>query len=269
MKTGNIDFEAEKILNTKKYRDLDPATVLDVLKQEYARFKNKKQALENARTKLHRILADYLGMPPVEKFKEELSAAFSTGNREAVRTVCLEILKTHKSTSERIPILEEFYLYIFQRCSPVKILTDLASALNPFALPWMELPGDAEYHAYDINRQYVQFLNFFFSRQGMACLAEQRDVYVHPPGLVSDLTFFFKMYHCLEKRRRNAGLEVLKQIKSRWIALTFPTINLAKRTACIAANYEKDICCYAEDRGWHLERHKFATEELFLIRTEL
>ena len=269
MKIGNIGDEAEKILKTRKYRDMDPATVYDVLEQEFGKYRNKKQAVDSARTKLHQILADYLGIPPAEKFREKLLAAFSTGDQEAVKTVCLEILKTHKSTSERISILDEFYNYIFRHCGQIKIIIDLASAMNPFALPWMQVPENVKYHAYDINLQYVQFLNFFFEHRGLDCLAEQRDVYVHPPRISADLTFFFKMYHCLEKRRRNAGMEMLQQIKSRWIALSFPTINLANRAACIAENYERDIVYYTEKQGWSLKRHKFATEDLFLIYTDL
>ena len=93
----------------------------------------------------------------------------------------------------------------------------------------MGLPRTTEYHAFDINERVVGLVNHYFRLEGLAPLAELRDVLCRPPDQVADVALLLKMYHCLEHRRRGAGWQVVEQTQARWIALSFPTRNLSNR----------------------------------------
>ena len=56
-----------------------------------------------------------------------------------VKDFCLERMRGHASTQERLPILEEFFQTTLASIAPVESVLDLACGLNPLALPWMPL----------------------------------------------------------------------------------------------------------------------------------
>jgi 16S rRNA (guanine(1405)-N(7))-methyltransferase len=270
--TAAFDSEStvRRILTSSKYRDISEETVRDVVVQILAGLETghrgaKKQTYRKIRERLHRIWAPYLGLPKFERSATALKRAFESGDSTKVEATCIDIISCHHSSHERVSILREMYKTLFERTGHPGGIHDLACALNPLTFRWMDLPRSIDYHAYDINRKTVDLINHYFSLEGIKPLAEHRDILCRPPDAAVDVGLLLKMYHCLERRRRGAGWEVVEKVPVRWLAVSFPTRSLASRTVNLTDIYERQIRPECQERGWSCERLDFEGEAMLLI----
>jgi len=220
----------ERVLNAHKYREsgLNPQTVLNLIDQEAPRQTSEKALYKAVRTKLHNIVAPYLGDPDYALLCERLdSLSDSSLESSELHAICLEALKAHASTAERIPQQEAIYQRLFAATGQPATIVDLACALHPLAFPWMGLPLSTAYHAYDIVQPRVGFINHFFETLGMVPLAENRDILVSPPEIKADLGLFFKEAHRFEKRQPGCNREFWASLNVSTLAISLPTQNLA------------------------------------------
>ncbi len=253
------------ILGSRKYRHLCPETVHNVVCQEFARQENARTAIRIARERLHRLWAQFLGEPDYGSSVRELTAAFESNEGGRVAHACLDVLRSHASTRERVPELARVYSQIFAHTGiPVRI-ADLACAFAPLAFRWMGLPRSVEYHAFDINQRIVDLINKYFQLEGIQPRAALRDVLCTPINERIDVALLFKMYHCLEHRERGAGWRVVEAVPAKWVAISFPTRNLQGHLVDIIGNYESVIVENAVHRGWSHSRLNFETEDIVLI----
>jgi len=219
-----------KIRSSRKYRNMDlpEDTIRDLIEQEHKRYGKKSKAVQSAKAKLHNITAPYLGDPDYEEAARKMESAFEEGET-SVEQFCREILKQHDSTRERLPYLKSFFDAIFSVCAKPNRILDLACGLNPFALPFLDLPEDCAYHAYDIHRPRIGLINHFFTKLGRVPLAEVRDVNINPPEIRADAAFLFKEAHRMEKRKPGASRELILSLQSRFIFLSLPNRSLDGR----------------------------------------
>lgn len=261
-----FDALVADIQASPKYRALCLATIRDVAKQELGRHANQRATVAAVRKRLHRLWAQFLGEPDYENARTDLNAAFVAGSDDAVRSACRRILERHASTRERMDDLPELYRRLFARTgSPASVL-DLASALHPFGYRWMGLPHTATYRAFDINVDIVALTNHYFRLEGIEGSAEHRDVLCGLPTERADIALLFKMYHCLEHRRRGAGWAAVRAASARFVAVSFPTHNLTRRRVDIVQNYEPAILENCARAGWSIERCEVPSETLLVIR---
>lgn len=225
--TVDIDKIIARILENRKYRDLNmPAeTVKDLLRRELSRAKDLKTAEKNAREKLHQIIAPYLGDPDYAQAQRTLAAA-QAGGVAALRVWCLEMLAAHTSSKERIPVMERFYRQIFDVTGLPNSIQDLACAMNPFAIPWMNLPETVVYRAYDLHSPRVALIQCFLRAWGLPPLAFVRDILLEPPQEQTEVTFFFKEAHRFEARRKGSCAEFFRRLQTNWIVVSLPSENL-------------------------------------------
>lgn len=220
-----------KIKTSRKYRGtgIPDETIEDVLKRELERHPKPADALHSAKAILHNIMAPYLGNADHSKAETAIEQACGSNDAQKIRQTCLAILSEHDSTRERMPYLGDFYRQIQAVCPNLKIILDLACGLNPFAFPWMGLPPDTRYHAYDIHQPRVALINRTFEGIGLAQLAERRDILIHPPEIQADAAFLFKEAHRMEKRRKGASRELVHALKARAIFISLPNRSLDGR----------------------------------------
>lgn len=263
-----MDLEqiVNKIKTSKKYRFLCEDTIRNVLEEETQHHKTLKKALSPAKKRLHKIWASYLGEPDYPKVKQVLQNAFAQDD-DAVKSCCTDILNTHSSARERMHLLKDYYQLIFEISGkkPSSIV-DLACALHPFSFRWMGLPKSTKYYATDINQNFVDLINFYFQLEALEPLAQLRDILCNPLEIPCELAFLFKMYHCLEIRRRGAGMEVLKSVKANWVAVSFPSQNLVGQKAAIINNYRPAIENAAITENWDIFELQFENEDLLMIK---
>ena len=253
--------------NSKKYRSICEETVLDVLRQELNNHGSFKKAVPAAKERLHKLWAEFLGVPNYKKLGKRLSLAFATDDTTEIETVCMEILGVHASAQERISLFEEnYYGTLFGITGKPKKLADFACALHPFSFRWMGLDPSVDYYAYDINKDFTDFIQQYFQLEGISPLVFWQDIYVNIPEQHFDIVLIFKMFHCLEHRRKGAGLELLKKTNADWLAVSFPKQNLHGKKADIYGNYSAKIEETGAALNWHLQRVDFSNEVLLIIK---
>jgi 16S rRNA (guanine(1405)-N(7))-methyltransferase len=265
---AELDRIVEDIRRSRKYSDLCPTTIRDVVGLELDKHKSTAAAIAASRRRLHRLWAEFLGTPDFDASCAQLQSAFARGDKPAIEAICRQILAEHASTRERLDDLSDFYRQLFSISGEPKSLHDLASAFHPFSFRWMGLPRSVRYCAYDINARIVWLTNCYFQLEGIAGAAEHRDVLCDPPRDHADLALLLKMYHCLERRRRGAGWQAVAEVPARWVAVSFPTRNLQGRHVDIAGNYESEIRERATSRGWAVSQCGVPSETVLVIQKE-
>lgn len=264
----NLEAWVDEILQSRKYHrlDLPRETVRDLLEQELKRYRDPRDAQQAARKKLHGIIAPYLGDPDYDLEILNLRQAYVKG-QPAFKEACLKVLKQHASTLERIPILDEFYARIFAFTGEPHAILDVACALHPLSLPWMNLSASIQYHAYDLHTPRVTFLNQFFELQGLPALAEVGDILLNPPQVEAETAFFFKEAHRFEVRQHGCNRAFWQALKVHWLLVSLPTHNLSKHHSLL----EQQRALVAETTAglpWKINEILFADEIVFCVEKQ-
>lgn len=218
-----------KILESKKYRHagINPDTIEDLIQQEVSHHTSHKQILKAVRTKLHNIVAPYLGEPDYVSLTHELHQIedLSLDSPQLLK-FCHLVLSQHASTAERMPAIPEFYTQLFSVTGQPDSILDLACGIHPLGFPWMGLPNKIQYHAYDILQPRIDFINNFFKKLGLAPHAENRDILVNPPTQQADLGIFFKEAHRFEKRQPGCNRAFWESLNVQTLAVSLPVRSL-------------------------------------------
>jgi len=219
----------ERILKSRKYRQLglNPDTVADLIRGELKDNTSEKILRKNVRRKLHNIVAPYLGELDYSALSEQLDQMGPTSlGDENLKKFCLGVLSQHASTAERLPHMSLFYEKLFKVTGKPGTILDLACGHHPFAFPWMNLPTDVKYYAYDIIQPRIDLINQFFVQIGLAPLAVNQDILVKPPQIHADLAIFFKEAHRLEKRQPGSNKKLWAGLNTDILAVSLPTQNI-------------------------------------------
>lgn len=264
----DLDALVAQIRDSKKYRDIGVAddTIRDILRTEFARQPNRKAALQSAKKKLHEVIALYLGDPDYDLAQQQLSAAFASGNAARTRAVCTELLRIHDSTRERLALLDTFYPAIWAITGTPQTVLDIACGLNPLAWPWMHLPDDTTFYAYEIHTPRVALLNHYFALAGIAGAAKVRDILVDYPAQSGDVALLLKEIHRMEKRRKGIVLPLLDALDVSWIVLSSPT--RSRSGFGVIDNYREQVhAILAERPAWTLvDEIEFHNELVYCVQ---
>jgi 16S rRNA (guanine(1405)-N(7))-methyltransferase len=262
-----IESLIDTILGSKKYRELDlpRETIRSLLELELPRFKSTREAVESARKKLHNIVAPYLGDPDYQAAQNDFDQAFASSDLQQVKTLCSQLLASHASTRERLPLLEDFYPRLFAITGQPQSILDLACGLNPFAFPWMGLPLSTRYHAYDMHTPRVELINHYFKLQGLAPLAETGDILVNPPAFKADLAIFFKEAHRFEQRQHGCNRAFWQALPVRWLLVSLPTANLTGHHSLLE-QHRRLVYDNLAGMDWPVQEVILGNEIIFIIQ---
>ena len=261
-----LDAMTEKILSSAKYRrlNLPSGMVRDLLTREMSNHPDPKDATQEARKKLHQIVASYLGDPNYEVAVGPLQEAFVSGDKLAIRAACSQVLATHVSTRERLEILDEFYPRLFNLYGQPEIILDLACGLNPLTFPWMSFPTTVKYYAFDINQPRVQFINLFFEMAGLEPLATWQDILLDPPQIFADMAFFFKEAHRFEQRQRSCNRAFWLSLKVRYLLVSLPPTSMSGQHN-LTDQQRRLVYSTVEGLDWKVTEVPFQNELVFVI----
>jgi 16S rRNA (guanine(1405)-N(7))-methyltransferase len=270
MRINDIDEAVQTIRQSSKYKKVNicEATIRDLIEAELSRHKNKNEAIQAAKKKLHRIVAPYLGDPNYEEAINQLELAFATGNHEQIKERCTAIMATHLSTRERQPLLNNFYRKIFAHTGKPNSILDLACALHPLSFPWMDLPTSVRYYAYDLHQTRVEFLNKYFALQGLAELAIAQDILVNFPTESADIAFIFKEVHRFEQRQRGCTLPLLDALQVRHLIISLPTTSASGKWD-VSDRYRDLVYGMIGDRPWQTKEIEFSSELVFCVDKQI
>jgi len=257
----------EEVQSSRKYRGLSipEETLRDLLMQELTKGRSGSAAQQAVREKLHNIMAPYLGDPEYDVSSRQLTAAVESGEPRKIQEVCLEIMGSHASTRERIPLLDTFYQQLWQVTGKPEVVLDLACALHPFGLPWMGLSEKTRYYAYDLHAPRIALINHFLHLLGREPLGYVQDILVTPPNIQADVAIFFKEAHRFEQRQHGATRSLLKALNAKWLLVSLPAADL-KGHHSLVERQRKLISLVLTSLDWPIQELLIGNELVFCIQ---
>ncbi|PID85674.1 MAG: hypothetical protein CSA11_12115 [Chloroflexi bacterium] len=255
------------VKQSKKYGNTSEETIRELAEEAQRRYKKPKQALKHVRSQLHNIMAPYLGDPDYETAKEQLTAVFATNDPAQIKATCHDLLYSHLSTRERLPLLDTFYQEIFAITGKPHSLLDIACALNPLSFPWMDLPTSTQVYAYDIHEPRIDFLNHYFTLQGLAPLAKLQDVALHFPQEQADVALFLKEMPRFARNYGALGRPLLEALNVHWLVISFPSVS-THGGRNLTARYRQFMFQLIDGLPWQATEIRFEGELVFCIEKD-
>lgn len=254
------------VRQSPKYRHISEDLIRYLLQRELSVGRPAKEAVKAVKNKLHQIAGAYAtGRFRYKEWLADLTAAVQTGNEEALKAVCLRIMRFHASTRERLNILDEFYATTLAEVGPIRSVLDVACGLNPLAVSWMPLADEATYCACDIYQDMVAFLGAFFELLGLSGQARVCNVITEVPEERVQVALILKVLPPLEQVDKSAGIRLLRALQAEHMLVSFPAQSLGGRNKQMVENYEVRFRQLIEGERWEVQRFEFATELAFLV----
>jgi len=264
MTEPNIIDVVHEIARSRKYKDICEATLFRIVKDSLARSRTRKEAVSRAKRKLHQVYGAYLEGWKPKAIREDV-ACLAGASPEDAKPVCRRILSHHASTRERLPLLDTLYGKIFAIAGIPERILDVGCGLHPFAWPWMGLPEETEYTAWDVNREMVELVQSFFDTVGCRGKAECRDVLVELPEKGFDLVFLMKTLPCLEQQEKGCSQRLLETIPARYSVVSFPVSSLAGRGKGMREAYTGEVERLMRNRPWRAVGLDVREEVVFVV----
>jgi 16S rRNA (guanine(1405)-N(7))-methyltransferase len=261
-----LDDLVTAVTNTTKYAHVSPDLVRQVGEQELAIRRSFKEAVKTTKNKLHQVGGAYfearLDYPAM---LAQLRQAADEPAR--LRAACLDLMRRHASTRERLPILDEFYTTTLGHLENIRVINDLACGLNPLAIPWLPFTSPFEYRAYDIYTDMMAFVAEVMALLGVNGRAQTGNLINQPPTEHTDLSLILKTLPVLEQVEKGAASRLLDALNSRYLLITFPVQSLGGRSKGMVQTYEAQFMDWVAGRNWQIQRFEFPTELAFLVQT--
>src|SRR3989344_7595937 len=253
-----------------KYLHQEPA-LLKVLQEKFnSRSKAYVSVIKNVRAQLRRVYGLFRDDAKERKSAVEVLLKAPSAARAALLQ---QILSTHSSTQERLPIYEQLYSRIFAISGKPKNILDLGCGINPFSFSYMKLK-ECTYYAYDVNEEEIQSLNIYFRLlhqenihfQGRAELLDIRSEAVLAKDLpVAEVCFLFKMTEVLDRGKGHTKTEaVLKKIPAKQIVVSFATKTMSgKKMTAPRRKWMEWLC---KRLGYEYTLLEFPNEIFYVVR---
>ncbi len=223
----------DKLLQSKKYRDICPDTVRRVWAECLQKYKKPKDAEKAAREALHGISGAF--MTPGEA--RQLAYDMQDWHIKHTDVGLDKMLSRHASTRERLPVSDMDALYgrIFEVTGRPRSVLDLACGIQPLYLGARGIKATGV----DISRLAVDAVNRFGEVYGMPVSAACADL-LSPRAIPREhfeMALLFKLLPLLERQKAGAALDVMNAVNADRLVVSFPTRTLGGRNVGMAAQY--------------------------------
>ena len=259
----DVDAVVAAVLAARRYRHLDRRFVERIARDVCRHARRATAAAEETKRRLHQIFGAYVQDLPIERFAGELEA--NAADPVARRETALRLMRAHASTRERLGVLDAFYAEIFAITGTPRRVLDLACGFGPLALPWLGLPPDAEYHAFDVDARYVALAETCLRVYGVEGSAALCDVAAEPPGLEADVALLLKAAPCLEQQAAGSAARALDALRCRHVVLSFPTRSLGGAHKGMLSTYRASMERLSAGRDWSVRELLFPLELVFVV----
>ena len=264
MDEARLDEVVSLVLSGARYRQIHPGLVRKIAVQVLDKGQSQKEAVKEIRSKLHQVGGAYQEKPP--DYMRLLDGLHGLPHElEALRPYCLDAMRFHASTRERLPFLAEFYSPLKEKIGDVSSILDLACGLNPLALPWMPLAAGCEYLACDIYADMVRFLNVFFQHARIRGEARLCDLTAEVPSQPVELVLLLKTLPCLEQLDKSIGERLVNELQADHILVSYPARSLSGRGKGMPQNYTEHFEHLIAGKPYQVARWQVKTEIVFLI----
>lgn len=228
----------EKILESKKYKNLDEKLVTSMVAEFSKKYKSKVVEQE-VKNKLHQIWGTYFAsLPDYNKLFEKLTAG---------QVAIADILRLHISTAERISFFEKMYIDIFEKIGSVKSILDIGSGFNPLNFQLMNIDLNGEYYVIDIDKKEIEFLEKTLNNKDifpnknvnfiLDCMSALEIDFVNLQKF--DVIFLLKLLQNLEQQKKGSGVEILLNSinNAKFVIVSFPTKSVGGKNKNMGENY--------------------------------
>lgn len=229
-----------RVLQSSRYRDVDPALLARLATEELPRARSTEDAVKRVKRRLHQAVGAFRGERRVDALGPIRAAWNGDMTDPAFRSECAEVLRTHASTRERLPHLDALYSGIWRQTGVPGRLLDIGCGLNPVALPWMGI-GDATYLATDVDRRPLDTVRGFLELVGQPREVRATDVVVDPPADEADVALLLKLVTTLDRQDRSAASRLLVALRVRHAVVSFPARTLGGRGKGMERTYRERL----------------------------
>jgi 16S rRNA (guanine(1405)-N(7))-methyltransferase len=236
----------ERVLRSARYRDVDRALLIRLAEEEVARARNADDAVKRVKRRLHQAVGAFRGAA-----RPDTIAAAWAGDlgAPAFRAACVDALRSHASTRERVRHLDSFYPGVWSVTGVPDRVLDIGCGLNPLTLPWMGLASDATYVASDVDRRPLATVARFLDLVGQAHVIEVRDAVTSLPTDEADVALLLKLVTTLDRQDPDAATRLLRGLAVRHAVASFPRRSLAGRGKGMESTYRARLERLAADAG--------------------
>jgi 16S rRNA (guanine(1405)-N(7))-methyltransferase len=264
---------AARILSSRKYRWLCPATVERVVQWAARRWPGEAEIERGARRKLHQVYGAYLGNwddGAAARLAAELDRSGDDAQR---RAACRRIMELHSSTRERLAIVGEFYRLVLAGDHPqqeqlteraVRVL-DIGCGLNAFAMPWIRDAAEVDYVGWEIDSRLVDLVNDCAAALGGRIEAHLRDALAGAPEEPFDVVWMLKMLPTLMRQDADAAARMLDNLPARRVVVSFPARSLGGRDKGMTRNYSRMMEGLLAGRGRAHRRDELPGELVYTM----
>ena len=262
----------EDILISKKYSTLHRPLLLRICEEEYKKYNNDRDRLKGVKNTLHTMYGAYLAVGCYQKthklldvLEESKDGILEDEISEMLKDETLKkILSLHASTKERLNNLSAFYRFIFDSIGSVNTVLDIGCGFNPFTLPYFPQKPKI-YHALDIDSRIADLNNRYLSFLGMPPLASCIDIALDTPDEEACVAFLFKLLPLVDRQSRGRSAELLREINSRYLIITYPTKSLTGKEKGMQSFY---AASFEEVMGGNLSitaKKQIGTELVYVV----
>ncbi len=161
-----------------------------------------------------------------EKFKrtKEFKIIFKELRRKLRKTYGIYKklnFKEQISSKERLKEYKEMYKKIFEITGNPKSILDLGSGLNPLSYKYMNIKPI--YYAGEISLGYIKKIDDYFKKNNIPGKSFKFDLINDDYSTLpkTDICFLFKVLEALEEVKKNISIEIIKNIPSDYIIVSF------------------------------------------------
>ena len=266
MSDTSKDKLIEKVQANRKYARINQDLVQRLVVEVVEKGLSGRTAVKAVRNKLHQVGGAYFNQNiDYSDLENALSGLPADFHADEIFQFCRESMRMHASTSERLPILEDFFRTCLEPIAPVSSILDLACGLNPLALPWMPLADDCVYHACDIYEDMLDFIRRFFDYFSLKGMVFPCDLIAHIPQKQVQVAFILKSIPCLEQMDKTIGLRLLDAVKAEHILISFPVRSLGGKQKGMLDFYAQHFSEMIANTPWKVKEFSFSTELAYLV----
>lgn len=236
----------ERVLRSARYRDVDRTLVERLADEEVGRSRTSDEAVKRVKRRLHQAVGAFRGRAPRDPLRAVRAAWHADPEGPAFREACLDVLRGHASTRERIPYLGAFWAQIWARTGTPRALLDLGCGLGPLALPWMGLHRGARYVAVDVDGRPLSVVHAFLDLVGQPHEVREADLVVATPDASADVALLLKLVPTLDRQGPAAVARLLDELDVRHAVISFPRRSLAGRGKGMEATYRQRLGALVE-----------------------
>lgn len=212
----------ERVRRSTRYRTVDPELIGRLATEELAKARNVDDAVKRVKRRLHQAVGAF------RSGRMGSASTWPVDDPAALRRACLDAMRGHASTRERVPHLDAFYPAIWEVTGVPRRVLDLGCGLNPLALPWMGI-GAAPYRAIDVDEAGLGVVRGFLEALTQPHTVEVRDLVADTPTEPADVALLLKLVTTLDRQHADAATTLLRALRADHAVVSFAARSLGGR----------------------------------------